>query len=289
MSYRTVCFVMFLWNSLTITAGVQKGCNIHEHGPDNNVCCVECHEGNRLVERCGRNPADLCVPCKNGTFAETKSSRLCRSCNQCANPLEVQTPCTLTADTVCRCRTGFVCANEDCSVCSRICEPGQQRVRGRCEKCPEGMFNNQPNGLCAPWTKCPPGFVVIQSGTTLTDNKCDISNEITPIVKRSTPQIIEIHNSKKPEDKDDWGIPAVLTVTGVFIVLVIIAIFCMILRAHANKAPQKQPAVQPPKTPESVRHLPVEEECSFCQPQQEQGSIESISTQDSLEKLLPPV
>lgn len=37
--------------------------------------------------------------------------------------------------------------------------------------------------------------------------------------------------------------------------------------------------------------MPVEqEECSFCQPQQEQGSsMESLSTQDSMEKLLPPV
>ncbi|XP_062396305.1 tumor necrosis factor receptor superfamily member 9a isoform X2 [Sardina pilchardus] len=269
--------------------GDEIGCKRWEDSDNGQIRCLECETGNRLVFEKGVNPKTLCTPCKNGTYTRTNPAWSCDRCNQCVDPQVEVKRCHGITDTVCGCKKGYRCYTQDCSICERECGPGTQPSKGKCLPCPSGTFNAKIHAQCIAWTnsRCPQGYTMI-NGNATTDSKCDISNEISTKTVPVTPKIMP---SKKPED----GSMALLWIPlGVFfsLITVIVVVFGLfITRMKNNKVPTKTPIKEPPLTPEPFSLMLVEqEECSFRQPQQEQGSsMESLSTQDSMEKLLPPV
>ncbi|XP_031422492.1 tumor necrosis factor receptor superfamily member 9a [Clupea harengus] len=284
----TLLTALLMWSILAFTGGVEIGCIDWDAAENDQVCCKECHTGNRRVDKCGIDPEKLCTPCKNGTYTKTKSAWSCDRCNQCVDPQIELKPCHGTTDTVCGCKPEYRCFKPDCLMCMRECGKGQEPVDGHCKECPKGTFNDQIHHLCVSWTKCPSGQVIVTEGTAFSDNKCDISNEINQI---TVPQIRKRSTTLHPIDADDQNMPLVwssLAMLCLFFILGIFAIFRLIVKR--NKTSTKVPITELPKTPEPHTLMTVEqEECSFCRPQQEQGSFESLSTVDSMDKLLPPV
>ncbi|KAL2104188.1 hypothetical protein ACEWY4_001056 [Coilia grayii] len=263
-SYRITLTTLLMLSLLVFTGGLEVGCRLWDSISQEEICCTACYSGNRRVKKCGANPKDLCTPCGNGTFTKTDSPWSCARCNQCVDPQILLVPCHGTTDTVCGCKTGYKCADAACSMCTRECGRGEQPYRGRCVKC----------------------------GTSFSDTKCGTPQTTTtepPTTKHShTPKAPPaVHPVPKAEDNSDMSL-ALLSL-GLPLFAAIAIIFALILR-QTKKAPIKTAIKEPPKSPAPVRVMPVEQEdCSFCQPQQEQGSVDSLSTQDSMEKLLPPV
>lgn len=265
------------------------GCKRWEDSDNGQVRCLECETGNRLVSETGPDPEKLCTPCKNGTYTRTSLMLYCDRCNQCVDPQVELRPCHGTTDTVCGCKKGYRCYTHSCSICERECGPGTQPSNGKCLPCPKGTFNAKIHAPCKAWTilRCPKGYVVT-NGTATTDSKCDISNEIMPT---TMPMIPKTMPTKEPEAGNMVLVWILLGVSFFSITVIIFGFGMFITQIKINKVPTKMPIKEQPLTPEPFSLMLVEqEECSFRQPQQEQGSsMESLSTQDSMEKLLPPV
>ncbi|XP_076132223.1 tumor necrosis factor receptor superfamily member 9a isoform X1 [Alosa pseudoharengus] len=287
MAPWTLFTALLMLSILFFARGDEIGCKKWDDAHNGQIFCLECHTGNRLVVEKGFDPTKLCTPCKNGTYTKTNREYYCDRCNQCVDPQVERTPCHGTTNTVCGCKKGYRCYRPDCSICERECPPGTQPSIGKCPSCPKGTFNDKIHDKCKEWTKlrCPPGYTVT-NGTTTTDSKCDISNEIMTTKQR--------RSTTTPPDEKDWNMALVWIPLGVLFSLVtfIVVVFGLfITQIKINKVPTKTPIKEQPITPDPFSLMLVEqEECSFRQPQQEQGSsMESLSTQDSMEKLLPPV
>uniref|UniRef100_A0A8D2B2V0 Tumor necrosis factor receptor superfamily member 6 n=1 Tax=Sciurus vulgaris TaxID=55149 RepID=A0A8D2B2V0_SCIVU len=99
-------------------------------------CCQLCPPGTRKVADCTVNgDKPTCMLCQEGkeyTDNEHYSSK-CRRCKLCdgGHGLEVETNCTQTQNTKCRCKPNFYC---DTSVCEH-CEPCTTCEHGIIEKC----------------------------------------------------------------------------------------------------------------------------------------------------------
>ncbi|XP_063064469.1 tumor necrosis factor receptor superfamily member 9a [Engraulis encrasicolus] len=391
---RTMITTLLLLSPLASTSDAEIGCQLWDAISSDQVCCRKCYPGNRRVEECGGDRNALCTPCDPGTYTKTDSPWECSICNQCIDPQVVTKPCNSTADTVCGCKKGYRCTDASCSMCTQECGPGEEPKRGRCVKCSEGTFNSQTHHQCMPWTKCPPGQMVLTSGTSTTDTKCGpctqchdpqvlikqchgstdtvcgckkgyrctdascsrctrqcgpgeelrqghcercpegtfseqmdhqcipwtkcpagqvvVSNGTSssdtkcaaPLLKTTTARTTTkhsrsltpaVHPARKPDDDTTMTIWIPVAVFCVLLAAACVVIFAFILKqmTTGKEAPFKTPPQEPPKSPGPVHlmmPMPVEQEqeedCSFCQPQQEQGSLDSFSTQDSMEKLL---
>ncbi|XP_020026525.1 tumor necrosis factor receptor superfamily member 6 isoform X3 [Castor canadensis] len=94
-------------------------------------CCLPCPPGKRKDADCLNNgEKSICVPCKEGEEYTDKDnySPKCRRCGFCdeGHGLEVETKCTLTQNTKCRCKTNFYCNTSLCEHCDPCitCEYG---------------------------------------------------------------------------------------------------------------------------------------------------------------------
>ncbi|XP_028849665.1 tumor necrosis factor receptor superfamily member 14-like isoform X2 [Denticeps clupeoides] len=237
-------------------SGERRGCVDWTLGLENTVCCRKCHPGNHLVNKCGKNPGTMCKPCTEGFYVADPLELQCSVCTKCELPQVEKSPCTKSKDTQCGCMEGYFCGNQECSFCMKECGEGEEQFERDCRPCKPGTFNNQTNQKCIPWKKsCPKGWVIETSGTATQDNKCTFSNEIVPVPV--------INPGRK-------GIAAV------------------ILRRRFKRSTFQTPVKEGLRSEESQAMRVEQEECGYCQPQQEQsGSSESISTQDSQDKLLP--
>ncbi|XP_030606173.1 tumor necrosis factor receptor superfamily member 5 isoform X2 [Archocentrus centrarchus] len=83
------------------------------------LCCEKCppgyHLGSRTQNSCDRE----CQPCKGDRFTDSYNTAMsCSFCKSCDNPnMEVKTKCNTTHDTVCTCKAGYQCKNQDCQEC----------------------------------------------------------------------------------------------------------------------------------------------------------------------------
>uniref|UniRef100_A0A8C9Q4T7 Tumor necrosis factor receptor superfamily member 6 n=1 Tax=Spermophilus dauricus TaxID=99837 RepID=A0A8C9Q4T7_SPEDA len=99
-------------------------------------CCQLCPPGTRKDADCTANGGKpICVPCQEGKeYTDNKHySPKCRRCKFCdgGHGLEVETNCTQTQNTKCRCKLNFYC---ETSLCEH-CDPCTTCEHGIVEKC----------------------------------------------------------------------------------------------------------------------------------------------------------
>ncbi|XP_061703656.1 tumor necrosis factor receptor superfamily member 9-like isoform X2 [Syngnathoides biaculeatus] len=165
-----------------------------------DVCCVECHPGNRLVSDCGPDPRDLCTPCEGKTFTQNPNDYKCSRCTQCEGAQVLLRRCTATTDTRCGCKDGLACGDERCTFCREKCGPGEEPSDNRsCRPCANGTFNDQIHQKCKPRrSKCPgPDQMIVASGDAFADNKC--VNVSRSILKK--PALCRMKRKKKKKEK----------------------------------------------------------------------------------------
>ncbi|XP_076775312.1 tumor necrosis factor receptor superfamily member 6 isoform X2 [Arvicanthis niloticus] len=108
---------------------------LYRGGP---FCCQPCQPGERKVKDCTKSgDAPTCVPCTEGEEYMDKKhySDKCRRCIFCdgGHGLEVETNCTRTQNTKCKCKPNFYC---DSPVCEH-CDPCVSCEHGILEPCTE--------------------------------------------------------------------------------------------------------------------------------------------------------
>ncbi|XP_052042949.1 tumor necrosis factor receptor superfamily member 6 isoform X1 [Apodemus sylvaticus] len=101
---------------------------LYQGGP---FCCQPCQPGEQKVKDCTNNGgAPTCAPCTEGKEYMDKKhySDKCRRCTLCdeGHGLEVETNCTRTQDTKCKCKPNFYCDSSGCEHCVQctLCEHG---------------------------------------------------------------------------------------------------------------------------------------------------------------------
>lgn len=150
-------------------------------------CCDRCPAGEHVQADCSGTTATECAKCGWGKFTATKNYLTkCEVCKECSsdNKQSKASDCTATRDTVCQCRPGFYCSNDDCDHCEPVaqCHPGEGvRLKATrtnntvCAPCETGTFSNVTDFLspCKAHTRCEDyGRVLKTWGTPTTDAVC---------------------------------------------------------------------------------------------------------------------
>uniref|UniRef100_A0A3B5KJ86 TNFR-Cys domain-containing protein n=1 Tax=Takifugu rubripes TaxID=31033 RepID=A0A3B5KJ86_TAKRU len=132
-----LCLLMH--GSFCINEHIERGCLKWslDKTDENNVCCDVCRPGNHLVKPCGPSPEELCTPCKPNRFMVQPNSLKCSQCTQCVGMCILLEKCTPTRDTVCGCKEGLMCGDDQCSFCVTACV--------------NGTFYDQMQQRCKPW------------------------------------------------------------------------------------------------------------------------------------------
>ncbi|XP_058527018.1 tumor necrosis factor receptor superfamily member 6 [Ochotona princeps] len=121
--------------------------NLHQVG---QLCCRSCPPGTRKHADCTANWGEPeCKSCKEGKeyTDEYHYSSECRRCNLCdgEHGLEVETNCTVTQNTKCRCKPNFFCDALQCEHCNP------------CTRCEHGIIEEctrTSNTKCKVWAVC---------------------------------------------------------------------------------------------------------------------------------------
>uniref|UniRef100_A0A3Q2Z4X1 Tumor necrosis factor receptor superfamily, member 9a n=1 Tax=Hippocampus comes TaxID=109280 RepID=A0A3Q2Z4X1_HIPCM len=262
--------------SLSRLEQISRGCKTWKSSTlrPHEVCCEECHPGNRLVSNCGAIPDTLCIPCENGTYTQKPKDYKCSRCTQCEGAQVLVKKCTAATDTQCGCKEGLMCGDERCSFCRKKCGKGEEPTEKRsCRTCPNGTFNDQMHQKCKPWSiKCAkPHEMIAARGDAFTDIKC-IN------VSRSTLKRAESNGS-------DFVWPLVWSVLPSVCLLalsiaLIVAVFCRMRRK------KEKVQITPVVSTDDPRTL-IAIECSFHEAQEEQGSSsESLASKTSRDQLV---
>ncbi|XP_072522285.1 tumor necrosis factor receptor superfamily member 9b [Salminus brasiliensis] len=268
--------VLMLVLPLALGVQVESGCEQWEGSRNvNTVCCSRCKPGNRLINHCGVDPKALCEVCTNGTYITDGSQKLCQSCKYCTGPMRVKQPCTATADTVCECVEGFRCGDDQCSHCVQECGKGEEPSDNRgCQPCRKGTFNNQIHHACMNWSSgCPsPDQKIIAQGTAESDIVCGPKDDLKP-----TTPLPEINPTKTQPDGIDHS-PWTSVVIAIFCALLILFLAMPLFMAVICKNGQKLKTAPGLEEAAAGRmQMPELEQCSFCFPQEEQGSSSEVS------------
>ncbi|KAM6924471.1 tumor necrosis factor receptor superfamily member 9a [Xenentodon cancila] len=229
------------------------GCKLWKpNGRD--VCCEECHPGNRLIRECGPRPEELCEPCDPGTYTLNLKAYKCDRCTQCVGAQVHLKDCTTKTDTKCGCREGLACGNDQCSFCVEKCAKGYEPTDDRsCRPCPRGTFRDESHTNCQPWsTKCPhPNQKIVARGNASSDIQC---------VTHARPEAM-----------------------ATFCIIIIIFVIIVAMKYHQRMRKVMKPYPLPPterQTDDPRTLLAIE--CSFHEAQQEQGgnSTESLVSKE---------
>uniref|UniRef100_A0A3Q2UEH4 Tumor necrosis factor receptor superfamily, member 1a n=1 Tax=Fundulus heteroclitus TaxID=8078 RepID=A0A3Q2UEH4_FUNHE len=135
-------------------------CRSDEYKTEEGICCIRCHAGYKLVEKCHAvGQRSNCTECSKGEFSDQmNSSPTCRRCRKCKRKFS---ECSGKQDTICRCKDGYYKDNIDsetyeCNKCKTCginenevkpcthernteceCKENYYRVRDKCEPCPD--------------------------------------------------------------------------------------------------------------------------------------------------------
>ncbi|TRY87636.1 hypothetical protein DNTS_009336 [Danionella cerebrum] len=261
---------------LCLPAGkcLESGCEAWDSGKEpDHFCCIRCKPGNHLKTKCGRKPQDLCSPCEKDKFVREALEWSCKRCSTCTGIMRVKENCTASSDTVCECKDGFRCSDEECSSCFRECPKGKQPRNRECEPCPPGTFNDKIHHPCINWTKCPQAESdVITPGSVYSDVICRD-------MKKTTAGL-----NQKPNTE-----PSIHMITGISIIFALICIsitlhsVLMVTRRRRSWCVEEKDGFPAVEMAEASRA----EENSFCFPHQEEGS-DGGSSQSSQYSLISP-
>ncbi|XDV46187.1 hypothetical protein PO909_014122 [Leuciscus waleckii] len=267
---------------LNYTMGSDSGCEDWTNS-GLNVCCNRCKPGNRLVERCGRDPEKLCTPCEPDTYITSFDYR-CLRCTECIGKQFTLRPCTISSDTVCGCKAGYRCGNDICSFCVTECKEGEEPTEKRlCRKCPAGKFNDKIHSNCREWKKSCPDGQVLSKGNATSDCTCKSSGEEA---MQTTLHVVS--NNKGPPEQTKW-LPVLIAggMAGLAVLCIIASVVAYVKGQNKTEKKPKADTTDQDRSDESRIMVVEQEDCSFRHPEQEQGgSSESISTQDSDSKLI---
>ncbi|KAK7132484.1 hypothetical protein R3I93_018879 [Phoxinus phoxinus] len=264
---------------LNFTMGSDSGCDYWTiSGSD--VCCNKCKPGNRLVERCGRDPQTLCSPCDPDTYT-TSFTFFCLRCTQCTGKQFTRTPCTISSDTVCGCKPGYRCGDDKCSFCVTECKEGEEPTQNRlCRKCPKGKFNDKIHSNCREWKKSCPDGQMLGKGNATSDCTCIYSD------KEAMQTTLHVVSNKKEETK--W-LPVFIAggMAGLAVLCIIASVAAYVKGRNKTEKKPKTDTADQDSSDESRNMATEQEDCSYRHPEQEQGgSSDSIDTQDSDSKLI---
>ncbi|KAJ0064401.1 hypothetical protein NL108_006409 [Boleophthalmus pectinirostris] len=259
--------------------GLAEGCR-HWDKRGDRVCCLACYPGYHIVSQCGSDPRALCTPCRPNTFTTSTSAQRCDRCTQCIDPQVTLAECTKSKDTVCGCKKGFLCGNQQCSFCIEECGKGQQPTDDRsCVPCPSGTYNDQIHQKCKPWTGCSSNQIMVTKGNASSDNECE-NISVMPVAKVPAPK-----DSHRPESAGNLSI-ILCTIFGVAVPSFLIVVIIMALAQVKYKKPAQPEKPEKAVTKSTIIRTPTDDpmtliaiECSFHEAEQERGS--------SAESLLP--
>eukprot|EP00066_Takifugu_rubripes_P011763 XP_011601029.1 PREDICTED: tumor necrosis factor receptor superfamily member 4-like [Takifugu rubripes] len=252
-----LCLLMH--GSFCINEHIERGCLKWslDKTDENNVCCDVCRPGNHLVKPCGPSPEELCTPCKPNRFMVQPNSLKCSQCTQCVGMCaDPSRKCTPTRDTVCGCKEGLMCGDDQCSFCVTACV--------------NGTFYDQMQQRCKPWsTRCRnPDQVIVAKGDAFSDIKCEDATASADYV-----------------DTLVWAL-----LPGMVILLLLLIIFSVTLKLQQEKKLEKTkletPVIGTPTDNDDHMTL-IAIECSFHEAEQEQGSsLESLVSENSTKELI---
>ncbi|KAG1961141.1 tumor necrosis factor receptor superfamily member 9a [Pimephales promelas] len=264
---------------LNYTVGSDSGCEDWAMS-GSDVCCNKCKPGNRLVNRCGSVPEQLCIPCEPDTYT-ISFEFFCLRCTQCTGKQITLKPCTISSNTVCGCKPGYRCGNDECSFCVTECKEGEEPTENRlCRKCPEGKFNDKSHSNCREWKKSCPDGQRLGKGNATSDRTCSSDQEAI------VPTLHVVSKKKGPPEETKW-LPVFIAggMAGLAVLCIIASVVAYVKGQNKTEKPQTDTADQD-RPDESRILVGVPPDCSFRHPEQEQGSSESINTQDSDSKLI---
>ncbi|XP_051516927.1 tumor necrosis factor receptor superfamily member 9-like [Myxocyprinus asiaticus] len=279
LAVQGLCFILLVVGLEPYTEGADIGCDVWTLS-DQDVCCNKCKPGNRLVDRCGRDPQLLCTPCEPESYTTNLKSYFCRKCTQCIGPQFTLKPCNSSSDTVCGCKKGYRCGNKECSFCVTECGEGEEPTDQRsCRKCLQGTFNDKIHSMCKKWREsCPEAQILVPKGNAFKDHEC---------------RSLDVESMKDPlnvvkKDETKFATSPVWITGGMAGLGVLCIIASVVACVQSQNKTKNLKTDMPEEVSEVSRNMIVEQEaCSFHHPEQEQGgSSESISTQDSESKLI---
>ncbi|XP_043934942.1 uncharacterized protein LOC122807988 [Protopterus annectens] len=151
--------------------------------------CERCPPGTFKKSDCTATSKTECQDCIGGEYMDhINYVTKCLACESCdGRYIEVESHCTKSKNTKCRCKRGYYCSHRDgekCDFCQKIstCGPGfgirveaTQLTDTICEPCPDGTFSNitDASSLCQRHADCSEFHQkIMTAGTNRTDNIC---------------------------------------------------------------------------------------------------------------------
>ncbi|XP_030603218.1 tumor necrosis factor receptor superfamily member 6 isoform X2 [Archocentrus centrarchus] len=105
------------------------------------TCCL-CPAGQRVEVDCTENPHDgKCAICENGTYSSDPSS-------QKSSNLEEGQSCTPARNRKCRCKKGYFCSTDECTICNPCSTCGIGGIKEDCALSTDTVCNS-PAGAIA--------------------------------------------------------------------------------------------------------------------------------------------
>uniref|UniRef100_A0A096MDU4 TNFR-Cys domain-containing protein n=1 Tax=Poecilia formosa TaxID=48698 RepID=A0A096MDU4_POEFO len=88
-------------------------------------CCKKCPPGHRYISRSDKTCEITCEPCDENRYSDSFNLEgNCNVCDVCKKALtanfEVESNCTTTKNTVCKCRAGYRCTDASCTFCEPV-------------------------------------------------------------------------------------------------------------------------------------------------------------------------
>ncbi|XP_051518759.1 tumor necrosis factor receptor superfamily member 9-like isoform X2 [Myxocyprinus asiaticus] len=280
VAVQRLCFILLLASLVPYSEGANTGCDVWSLTIVPDVCCTKCKPGNRLVDRCGRYPELLCTPCEPDSYTTDPISDSCRKCTQCTDLQFTLKPCNISSDTVCGCKKGYLCGNKECSFCVTECGKGEEPNNFRsCNKCSHGTFNDRIHSMCKPWREsCPEGQILVTKGDALKDHECRL--DLDNLQKTS-------YLSVKKDEMNWLPVGIAGGMAGLGVLCIIASVVACVQAQNKTEKSLKTDSPDQELLEDSRIMIVEQEDCSFHHPEQEQGgSSESISTQDSESKLI---
>ncbi|XP_060735157.1 tumor necrosis factor receptor superfamily member 6 isoform X2 [Tachysurus vachellii] len=143
---KLLALLCVLWSVVCVTECVWRNgprrqrretCTEGLYSTSNGIKCCQCPKGHYLVEDC-TSPEGIpkCEVCLLGTYLDhVNHERKCEPCKTCGSNenMEVQMRCSLSSNTVCRCKDGHYChKGDECKVCYQCSTCEEYGVKEPC-------------------------------------------------------------------------------------------------------------------------------------------------------------
>ncbi|XP_039885985.1 tumor necrosis factor receptor superfamily member 1A [Simochromis diagramma] len=264
---RPLCFILPLLCFLPLLSSnpVKPTCSPTQYSwpyISPTFCCEKCPAGEFMARRSQKNCDHKCEPCEVGKYTAGYNTAMnCEFCNSCSKPnMEVKTECSATHNTVCTCKAGYKCKDQDCNECVSTVKPtvppsatAKVEVKTDC--------NPTHNTVCT-----------CKAGYKCKDQDCKecvlipatVKPTVPPSTTVATPDVSTTRLAPKPIADTVWFLVIIaLLCTGIALVVVTkIKPFLVWIRFTHGYFLAEKPATQPACDEEVSK--PVQEVCGKC-------------------------